>query len=143
MSHLSGSTAFRNVRDYIPAPTLVNEGAELQNVSPPSPADQSGFGRPRFFLESTRLPAYLRHVVPALWCSGFFRYPVSELSETDEHTGPSAFAPAISRIHACTIWMPLLTKRNKNYPLTGKGCRISAPLFLTPVYFCELLFVCI
>ena len=47
------------------------------------------------------------------------------------------------RIHACTISIPLLTKRNKNYPLTGKGCRISAPLFLTPVYFCELLFVCI
>ena len=56
---------------------------------------------------------------------------------------PNCLPLPFHRIHACTISIPLLTKRNKNYPLTGKGCRISAPLFLTPVYFCELLFVCI
>ena len=59
------------------------------------------------------------------------------------NTQGRSVAPPFHRIHACTISIPLLTKRNKNYPLTGKGCRISAPLFLTPVYFCELLYVCI
>lgn len=55
------------------------------------------------------------------------------------NTQGRSVAPAISPDSRMHYLDTPSDKRNKNYPLTGKGCRISAPLFLTPVYFCELL----
>ena len=113
---------FRNVRDYIRANT-VNEYEVAEH----------------FHIPLRQIKEWIRE--------GRIEYHEVDTASTIsgmhcQHRADPLPLP-FHRIHACTISIPLLTKRNKNYPLTGKGCRISAPLFLTPVYFCELLFVCI
>ena len=88
---------FRNVRDYIRANT-VNEYEVAEHFHIPLRQIKEWIREGRISFH------YLRHALPALWCSGFFRYPVSELSETDEHTGQircpchfTGFTHALSR----------------------------------------------